>query len=148
VTDPKGENLENGSFSRATLILMSRSVSRTSTTWRDQVIQARVWLVLLAIVLSSDCGRSLEQTFETVVTTVREVVIRLAHPNTFAQDDITLAPQRFGLEMGSGMPILSPIGLLLVQLEVLLAGLALAVSGWRSRQHLNLIAPRGPPVCA
>jgi hypothetical protein len=48
--------------------------------------------------------------------------------------------------MGSGMPILSPIGLLLVQLEILLVGLTLAVTGWRSRQHLNLISPRGPPV--
>jgi hypothetical protein len=108
-------------------------------------------LVLLAIVLSSDCGRSLEQTFETVVTTVREVVIRLAHPNSVSHDQIALEPQRFGLEMGSGLPVLSPIGLLLVQLQVLLVGLALALTGWRSRQHLTLIAPRGPPfqtVCA
>jgi hypothetical protein len=142
-------NLEIGSFSRATLSLMSRTLSRVSWAtriWAGQVLQARVWLVLLAIVLSSDCGRSLEQTFETVVTTVREVVIRLAHPNSVAQDQIALEPQRFGLEMGSGMPILSPDGLLLVQLEFLLVGLALTVCGWRSRQHLNLIAPRGPPV--
>lgn len=128
---------------------MSRSLPRVSWStriWVGQVVQARVWLVLLAIVLSSDCGRSLEQTFETVVTTVREVVIRLAHPNSVAQDQIALEPQRFGLETGSGMPILTPVGLLLVQLELLLVGLALAVSGWRSRQHLNLIAPRGPPV--
>jgi hypothetical protein len=145
------KKLEISTFSRATLILMSRRLSRVSWStriWAEQVVQARVWLVLLAIVLSSDCGRSLEQTFETVVTTVREVVIRLAHPNTVAQDHIALEPQRFGLEMGSGMPILSPIGLLLVQLVVLMVGLALAVSGWRSRQHLNLIAPRGPPVYA
>ena len=129
---------------------MSRSLPRVSWStriWVGQVVQARVWLVLLAIVLSSDCGRRLEQTFETVVTTVREVVIRLAHPNSVAQDQIALEPQRFGLETGSGMPILTPVGLLLVQLELLLVGLALAVSGWRSRQHLNLIAPRGPPVC-
>jgi hypothetical protein len=146
-----GVKLEISSFSRATLILMSRSLSRVSWStriWAEQVVHARVWLVLLAIVLSSDCGRSLEQTFETVVTTVREVVIRLAHPNTVAHDFIALEPQRFGLDMGSGMPILSPIGLLLVQLEVLLVSLALAFCGWRSRQHLNLIAPRGPPVCA
>jgi hypothetical protein len=103
-------------------------------------------LVLLAIVLSSDCGRSLEQTFETVVSTVREVVIRLAHSNSVTQDQIALEPQRFGLEMGSGMPILTPIGLLLVQLELLLVALTFALTGWRSRQHLNLIAPRGPPV--
>jgi hypothetical protein len=103
-------------------------------------------LVLLAIVLSSDCGRSLEQTFETVVTTVREVVIRFAHPNSLAHDQIPLAPQRFGLEMSSGMPILTPVELLLVQLEVLLVSLALALMGWRSRQHLHLVAPRGPPV--
>jgi hypothetical protein len=128
---------------------MNRSLSRVSWStriWAEQVVQARVWLVLLAIVLSSDCGRSLEQTFETVLTTVREVVIRLAHPNGVAQDQISLEPQRFGFDMGSGVPILSPIGLLLVQLEVLLVGLALALSGWRSRQHLNLSAPRGPPV--
>jgi hypothetical protein len=128
---------------------MSHRLSRvTSATriWADQVVQARVWLVLLAIVLSSDCGRSLEQTFETVVSTVREVVIRLAHPNSVTQDQIALEPQRFGLEMGSGMPILTPIGLLLVQLELLLVCLALTLTGWRSRQHLNLIAPRGPPV--
>jgi hypothetical protein len=128
---------------------MSRSlpqVSWSTRIWAEQVVQARVWLVLLAIVLSSDCGRSLEQTLETVVTTVREVVIRLAHPNSVNQDQIALEPQRFGLEMGSGMPTLSSIGLLLVQLEILLVGLALAITGWRSRQHLNLIAPRGPPV--
>jgi hypothetical protein len=145
------KKLEISSFSRATLILMSRSLSRVSWStriWAEQVVQARVWLVLLAIVLSSDCGRSLEQTFEAVITTVREVVIRLTHPNSVAHDSIALEPQRFGLDMGSGMPMLSLIGLLLVQLEVLLVGLALAISGWRSRQHLNLIAPRGPPVCA
>jgi hypothetical protein len=130
---------------------MSRSLSRVSWStriWAEQVVHARVWLVLLAIVLSSDCGRSLEQTLETVVTTVREVVIRLAHPNTVAHDSIALEPQRVGLEMGSGLPILTQVGLLMVQLEVLLVGLALAVSGWRSRQHLNLGAPRGPPSCA
>ena len=130
---------------------MSRTVSRVSWStriWAGQVVQARVWLVLLAIVLSSDCGRSLEQTFEAVVTTVREVVIRLAHPNSVAQDQIALEPQRFGLEMGSGVSILIQVGLLLVQLEILLVGLAVALTGWRSRQHLNLIAPRGPPVRA
>ena len=132
---------------------MSRTVSRVSWSsqiWAGQVIQARVWLVLLAIVLSSDCGRSLEQTFEAVVTTVREVVIRLAHPNSVTQDQIALEPQRFGLEMASGLPTLTSVGLL-IQLEILLVGLALALAGWRSRQHLNLIAPRGPPlrpVCA
>jgi hypothetical protein len=129
---------------------MSHSLNRVSWStriWAEQVVQARVWLVLLAIVLSSDCGRSLEQTFETVVTTVREVVIRLAHPNSVTQDQIALKPQRPMLEMGSGMPVLTPVGLLLVQLEILLVGLALAVTGWRSRQHLNLIAPRGPPGC-
>jgi hypothetical protein len=146
-----GVKLEISSFSCATLIFMSRSLSQVSWStriWAEQVVQARVWLVLLAIVLSSDCGRSLEQTFETVVSTVREVVIRLAHSNSVAQDSIALEPQRFGLEMASSMPVLTPVGLLLIQLEVLLVGLALALSGWRSRQHLNLIAPRGPPVCA
>ena len=140
-----------GSFSRASLFLMSRSLSRVSWStriWAGQVIQARVWLVLLAIVLSSDCGRSLEQTFEAVVSTVREVVIRLAHPNSVTQDQIALEPQRFGLEMASGMPILTPVGLLLVQLQILLVGLAVALTGWRSRQHLNLVAPRGPPIRA
>ena len=121
-------------------------VSWSARFWAGQVLQARVWLVLLAMVLSSDCGRSLEQTFETVVSTVREVVIRLAHPNSVTQDQIALEPQRFGLEMAAGMPILTPVGLLMVQLELLMVGLALAVTGWRSRQHLNLIAPRGPPV--
>jgi hypothetical protein len=128
---------------------MSHSLSRVSwftRIWAAQVVQARVWLVLLAIVLSSDCGRSLEQTFETVVSTVREVVIRLAHPTSVTQDQIALEPQRFGLEMGSGMPILTPVGRLLGQLEILLVALTLALTGWRSRQHLNLIAPRGPPV--
>ena len=130
---------------------MSRTLSRASWSsriWAGQVVQARVWLVLLAIVLSSDCGRSLEQTFEAVVTTVREVVIRLAHPNSVTQDQIALEPQRFGLEMASGLPTLTPVGLLLVQLELLLVVFALALTGWRSRQHLNLIAPRGPPVRA
>jgi hypothetical protein len=133
---------------------MSRSLSRVSwptRIWAEQVVHARVWLVLLAIVLSSDCGRSLEQTFETVVTTVREVVIRFAQPNSVTQDQqdqIALEPQRFGLESGSGLPILTPVGLLLIQLEIMLVGFAIAFTGWRSRQHLNLIAPRGPPICA
>jgi hypothetical protein len=133
---------------------MSRSLSRVSwptRIWAEQVVHARVWLVLLAIVLSSDCGRSLEQTFETVVTTVREVVIRFAQPNSVTQDQqdqIALEPQRFGLESGSGLPTLTPVGLLLIQLEIMLVGLAIAFTGWRSRQHLNLIAPRGPPICA
>jgi hypothetical protein len=130
---------------------MSRSLPRVTCTprfWAEPVIQARVWLVLLAIVLSSDCGRSLEQTVETVLTTVREVVILLAHPNAVTHDSIALEPKRFGLESGAGMPVLTSVGLLLVQLGVLLVCLALALTGWRSRQHLSLIAPRGPPICA
>jgi hypothetical protein len=132
---------------------MSRAVPRvrfdgSSHILAGQLRNARVWLVLLAVMLSSDCGRSLEQTLETVVITVREAVNRLTHSSPIAEDHLALEPERLQPVVTNGLPILAPHASVLLGLEGLVLVVLLFIAGAQSREYLALVAPRGPPSCA